>query len=195
MIPEVFDRIYRANEWAGEETRSGPGSHLAPTRPVAEALLELVGELGIRTVLDVGCGEGWWQPELPGYVGLDVSPEAIRRARELHPERAYMLRPPDAPIPQADLVITRDAMQHLSLPEGARLLALIRESGSRYLLASTYVGGQNVSIRDGEFYSPDLTAPPFGMPAPLRLIPDGYDYGTGEPGRDPAKHLGLWALD
>ena len=85
----VFSRIYRDNAWNGIETRSGPGSHREPTRRVADAIVELVDWLGIRSVTNVGCGEDSWMPDLPGYIGLDVAPEAIEVAQRTTPTAHY----------------------------------------------------------------------------------------------------------
>jgi hypothetical protein len=190
----TFETIYRRNLWNGIETRSGPGSGTAATTAISHAIAELADNLEVETVVDAACGEGRWQPELPGYLGLDVAPSAIRAARRFHPERDYRVHDVRDGCPTADLVICRDAMQHLSLEEGRQLLEAIRASGSPWLLASTYVGGQNVDIATGEWYSPDLTARPFNLPAPMHFIPDGYDYADPELIRNPAKHLGLWWL-
>lgn len=194
---DVFERIYRRNLWNGIETRSGPGSGAAATTHLRELLPKLVEELGVTNVVDAGCGEGSWQPPLPGYVGLDVSAEALTRAQQLYPDRIYLqwdLTAEQIHVPAGGLVICRDVIQHLSLSQGRRVLDAIRHSGSNYLLASTYVGGQNVSIETGDCYSPNLEAPPFSMPIPLRMIPDGYDYADPDRVRDPSKYLGLWAL-
>jgi hypothetical protein len=190
----TFETIYRRNLWNGIETRSGPGSGTAAATAISRAIVELADNLEVETVVDAACGEGRWQPALPGYLGLDVAPSAIRAAQRFHPERDYRVRDVRDGCPTADLVICRDAMQHLSLGEGRQLLEAIRASGSPLLLASTYVRGQNVDIATGEWYSPDLTAWPFNLPAPMHLIPDGYDYADPELIRDPAKHLALWWL-
>jgi SAM-dependent methyltransferase len=190
----TFSRIYRENEWNGVETRSGPGSGSAATTRLRQVLLELVAELGITSVVDAACGEGFWQPDLPGYVGLDVAPEAIEVARATHPEREYRVQDVAQGCPRADLVICRDALQHLSLRDAQAVLAAIRASGSTYLLASTYVCGENVRIATGGFYSPNLEAPPFAMPPAARRYHDGYDYSEGTSLRDPSKMLGLWRL-
>lgn len=186
----VFDVIYRGNLWNGIESRSGPGSGPAATVRLAGDLRALVAELGITSVLDVGCGDGYWMPELPGYVGFDASTEAIKHARALHPDRVYTA---DYPTGRFDLVILRDVIQHLSFTDGEAILSrAVSSSYGRYLLASTYIGTPNVDIVSGDCYSPDLTAPPFNMPQPLRLIFDGYTYHDADAIRDPSKHLGLW---
>jgi hypothetical protein len=190
----VFSRIYQANEWNGVETRSGPGSGDAATRNLGVLLDFLVGYIGVRSVVDAACGEGYWQPDLPGYLGLDIAPEAIERARLLHPDREYRVHDVRTGCPTADLVICRDAIQHLSLSHGRKVLDAIRHSGSRWVLASTYIGGENVQIRTGEFYCPDLEAAPFSLPPAFLYARDGFDYADGSAVRDPRKMLGLWRL-
>ncbi|MEO8010952.1 MAG: methyltransferase domain-containing protein [Dokdonella sp.] len=50
------------------------------------AIVEVVGELAPRRVLDIGCGEGWLARAMAETgieaTGVDVSPELIERARE-----------------------------------------------------------------------------------------------------------------
>ena len=192
----TFSRIYQRNAWNGTETRSGPGSGSAATARLRRQLLELVAELGVASVTDAACGEGFWQPELPGYIGLDVAPEALATAQERHPERDYRLRDlvrQGLPGP-ADLVLCRDAMQHMSLRDGRAVLRAIRDSGSTWLLASTYVGQANRNVATGGFYCPNLEAEPFALAPAERLYHDGYDYSEGVTLRDPVKMLGLWRL-
>lgn len=186
----TFDAIYRANAWNGVETRSGPGSHAEPTRRVAYAILRLVDWLGITSVLDVGCGEGAWMPELPGYVGVDVSGEALAEARRRHPDRLYAHLSALGQLGQPDLVIVRDVVQHLPLGAGRDLLDSL--GGGQWLLASTYVDGENIDVPEGDAYRPNLQQPPFGLPPPLLYVPDGYVYHDGDAVRDPGKMLGLW---
>jgi len=192
---ETFSEIYRTNAWDGIESLSGPGSGPAATHELRELLPRLVDDLSIRTVIDVACGDGYWMPELPGYVGIDVAPEAIKRARKLHPTRAYVVGDvATMSLPRNDLVIVRDVIQHLSFADGLALLSSILRSQPRYLLASTYQGGANTDIQTGDAYCPDLTAPPFSLPRPERMIFDGYHYHETDELRDPRKHLGLWYI-
>jgi hypothetical protein len=198
-LAPIFDRIYKDNLWNGVESRSGPGSGDLATAHLVHILPNLVAELGILSVGDIGCGDGHWMPDLPGYVGADVSAEAIKRAKANHPERAYyQLRATYAEMTITSapdtLIICRDVIQHLSLAEGIALLDKIRDSGAAYLLASTYEPSDNIDIENGDFYSPNLSDYPFDLGKPLELIFDGYDYGIPDLVRDPAKFLGLWRL-
>lgn len=193
MVSAAFSRIYQTNAWNGIESVSGPGSGTAATKKVAEEILLLVKNLGVKSVLNVGCGDDFWMPDLPGYVGIDAAPEAIALARKNHPDRTYMVLP-GAHLDEtwsADLVICRDAIQHLSLSDGRALMAGIRRVRADWLLLSTYPGRQNRDIVTGAYYEPDLEAPPFSLHGHSDLIFDGYAY-EGEGVRDPGKFLGLW---
>lgn len=195
----IFDDIYRENRWNGVESRSGPGSGTAATRSIRQALLDVVREHDVRSVLDVGCGDGFWMPDVPGYVGIDVSSEAIALASARHPDRWYIqgnlgdiVR---SIVPgSVDLVFCRDVIQHLPLDEGVALLGAMCLAGVR-LMASTYVRGENVDVPRGGAYSPDLTARPFDLPSPDRWYFDGHYYHEHDTDqtRDPSKYMGLWS--
>lgn len=199
---ETFARIYARNEWSGTESLSGPGSGSAATLIVANVLRELVISLEIESVVNLACGDDFWTPDLPGYVGIDIAPAAIARARKSHPERSYLVGDIRTLVPPGDLLILRDALQHLPLADGVAILETIRSSGGKWLLASTYLGRSsrhpgetNVDVPAGGYYCPDLVAPPFSLLGPRRLYPDGYDYQDPTVVRDPTKFLGLWKID
>lgn len=182
----VFDQIYRENAWGGVESRSGPGSDTDATAAIVRFLLDIAAQRVIGSVLDLGCGDGFWMPDLPGYVGIDVSIEALTLARRRHPDRDYRLDE-GQPYPHCDLVICRDVIQHLSLADGGRLLERIRRSEPTYLLATTYEGGENIDVETGQGYWPNMALPPFNLGWYSAAIKDGvtdvFDKGCW---------LGLW---
>lgn len=185
---EVFDGIYRTNAWGGRESRSGPGAGDIEIRTLAPDIVRVVTELGVRSVLDVGCGECYWTPELPGYIGIDVSQEALSVARQRHP--GWDLRLDDgSPYPRCDLVMTRCVMQHLSMADGMELLGRIRDSGANWLLATSYKQGENVDIKTGWGYWPDLRVAPFDLGEPVMELVDGR---TDAIPKDCV--MGLWPL-
>lgn len=196
MRREVFNSIYAHDVW-NSESGSGPGSEAIATKKVAIAISALSTELKLSSVLNLGCGADTWLPELPGYVGVDISKLAIERATQTHPDRHYVvLDGVTDELPVCDLVMVRDCIQHLSLREGLTLLNNVRTSGCKWVLASTFLAGKNINIATGGAYSPDLEAPPFSQHNPVRYIQDGYSYDVPErlPTRDPSKKLALWRL-
>jgi hypothetical protein len=192
----TFDAIYRTNAWKGSESRSGPGSGTAPTRPLLRAIDLVERAIQPNTVLNIACGDDFWTPELPGYLGVDIVPAAIERARKRHPSRHYELADGRdlARYGLFDLAICRDAIQHLPLADGRRMIEEARRH-SRWTLLSTYVLTENQDIAEGDFFSPNLTAEPFELEQPELLFFDGWDWKNGTAARDPHKYLGLWRND
>lgn len=102
-------------------------------RKVAMALgaaEHLIGR-AVESVLDVGCGEGSWQPILKArrprvrYLGLDTSDYAIRRygrSRNLRPGSWGQLGELRFAAP-FDLVVCSDALHYVPTPEILRGLA------------------------------------------------------------------------
>lgn len=190
----TFEEIYQRNRWNGINSRSGPGSEMLPTTRLRQFLPWLVKAEGIRSVLDVGCGDNYWMPDMPGYLGIDPSPTAIQRAQAAHPERTYTVgdvRELREPGETFDLVICRDVLQHLSLLSAMNVLKALRDKG-RVVLISTYHGTTNRNVPDGGYYEPNLTAPPFGLRQPDLMLLDGWSYHDPELVRDPRKFMGLW---
>lgn len=188
----AFSRIYRLNHWNGRETRSGPGSGTEATELLVRWLPKICADLGVGTVLDAGCGEGTWQPELPGYVGIDIVEAAIAVARRIHPQRQYGLADICSDtLPETDAVLCRDALQHLSLHDGLAAIANFRRSGARYLIASSHDGERNTDTPAGGWYASNLQAEPFNFGKPIASVFDGRWENAD---RYPMKIVGVWPL-
>ena len=115
---DYFDRWYRHGGIGGAQ-------RLARKVALAVATAEYHLERPLRTVLDIGCGEGAWRAPLlklrPGvrYMGFDSSEYAIARhgaRRNLHFARFadfQYLRPG----PPADLLVCSDVLHYLPARE------------------------------------------------------------------------------
>lgn len=196
----VFTRIYRRNAWGSAESVSGPGSTRERGADFRDDLAALLREIDARVLLDAPCGDFNWMEEVAGgverYVGVDVVPELIAANSERHGggNRTFLcLDMTRDPLPKADVVLCRDCLVHFSTADVWRAVRAFRESGSRYLLATTFVGRtENPEIRTGSWRPMNLQAPPFNFPPPLALV-DERCLHTGGIYRD--KRLGLWELD
>lgn len=79
-----YDRAYFDRWYRGADALGDPGI-LARHVALAVAAAESILNRALTSVLDVGCGEGRWQPVLhqlrPGasYLGVDPSPYAVER--------------------------------------------------------------------------------------------------------------------
>ncbi|UPK39466.1 hypothetical protein IVB18_20920 [Bradyrhizobium sp. 186] len=192
---EVFGEIYRRNIWGYQETASGGGSTLHNTQRVRASLPDLVGDLKIRTLLDLPCGDFHWlsKIELPvaHYIGGDIVPELVECAAKQfgRPDRTF--RRIDLckdPLPEADLLLCRDCLVHLSEDMIFQAIENILRSDIRYLLTTTYPDGRNRAIRAGDFFTIDLCAPPYNFPPPITVLDDGV------PPFD-RRQLALWEVE
>lgn len=113
-----FDTWYRSRG-------IGDSARLARKVAMAVATAEYHLERPVRTVLDIGCGEGAWRAPLlklrpkARYLGFDASEYAVRRfgaRRNLHLARFGdfgLLRPR----PPVDLLVCSDVMHYLDTRE------------------------------------------------------------------------------
>ena len=92
------------------------------------------------------------------------------------------------PLPQSDLILCRDCLNHLSIPEAVEALGNILRSGSSYLAVTHYPTAMvNRRQASGFDYRPlNLLRPPFNWPPPAEI--------WGE-SAEPGKTLALWPLD
>jgi SAM-dependent methyltransferase len=137
-----FDRWYRR---PGRRVRTG--AELARTAAMVVAVTEWVLGRRLRSVLDVGCGEGPWQPALqrlrPGsrYAGVDPSAYAVGRfgrRRNLRLGRFDELSGLGLAGPY-DLVVCADVLHYLGAAELARGLPMLGDlvGGVAYVQAYT----------------------------------------------------------
>lgn len=144
-MSKQYDQAYFAH-WYGEGEIGGP-QRLARKVALAVACAEYYLERPIRSVLDIGCGEGAWRapllklrPKLR-YLGFDSSEFAISRhgpRRNLHFARFgdfAQLRP----CPPVDLLVCADVLHYLPSRELQRGLPGLAElcGGVAFLEAFT----------------------------------------------------------
>ena len=192
---EVFTEIFRRNIWGYQETVSGGGSTLHYTQNLRAALPALIGELNVRTLLDLPCGDFHWMSEigLPigHYIGGDIVARLVEitRIRYGRPNREFRtLDLCNDALPQADLLLCRDCLMHLSEEMIFQALVNIFRSNIKYLLITTYPDGRNRSIRVGDWFTINLCAAPYNFPPPMRTIDDWV------PPFD-RRRLGLWEIE
>ena len=197
----IFTRIYRTNYWGDGESRSGEGSNLVQTEAVRARLSSLLGELRVRRLLDLPCGDFHRMkavrlPPEVHYMGGDIVDEMIQRNARLYgaPQVSFQtLNLLYGPLPQADLILCRDCLVHFSFTDIAHAIRNLKRSGTPYLLVTHFTGDRrNHDIRTGDWRPLNLTEPPFCFPVPLRLIDERCTEGDGS-FRD--KSLALYRLD
>jgi hypothetical protein len=177
-LRERFERIHSTNLWSDPESRSGVGSTLDSTTVLRAELPKALRQLEARVLLDVPCGDFGWMHyvDLGGieYIGGDIVPSIIGENQRLNRGESRRFMELDLtrdPLPDADVLLCRDCMVHLSYANIRAALANIAGSKVRYVLMTSFPGrGDNRDVVDGDWRPLDFQAPPFSFPEPLLTI-------------------------
>jgi SAM-dependent methyltransferase len=132
-MTKQYDRAYFDRWYRHRTTRVNTHGEVRRKVSIAIASAEYFLRRQIRTVLDVGCGEGAWLPHLRAlrprvkYLGFDSSEYVVKRfgkARNIH--QATFGDLPSLKLGVYDLVICSDVMHYVpddELRPGVRALA------------------------------------------------------------------------
>ncbi|MFG2116716.1 class I SAM-dependent methyltransferase [Streptomyces sp. NPDC048718] len=194
----------------GTVSDSGPGSNLAQTEALRSELPGLLAELGVRSLLDVPCGDCFWMSrtalDLDHYIGADIVPALIRRNEERFARPGHEFRVVDLtrdPLPRVDMIFTRDCLVHLGDEDIRRALDNIVRSASTYLATTTFTERTEnpADIEAGGWRPLNLRLAPFSLPEPSHLLDERCTevYVTAEDGvetehRFPDKSIGVWRI-
>lgn len=141
-MSKTYDRAYFDRWYRNRTTRVNTHAEVRRKVQIAVASAEYFIRRQIRTVLDVGCGEGAWLPHLRAlrprvkYIGLDSSEYVVRRfgkSRNIH--QASFADLPSLNLDVYDLVIASDVMHYVpddELRAGVRAIADATD-GAAYL--------------------------------------------------------------
>lgn len=175
-MSEAFARAYKDGQW---HNGSGSGSSPANTRPYRAFLQRYLREHGVRSVLDVGCGDWQFSRLIDwrgiAYLGVDVVPELITRNSlrysRFTPASVIDFRLADVlgnyQMPRADLILVKDLLQHW--PDTAIHQLGERLAGRRALLTYDLDTGPHADIEPGGHRGLDLAVGPFLWPVAERL--------------------------
>ncbi|MFI2238839.1 class I SAM-dependent methyltransferase [Streptomyces chrestomyceticus] len=213
----IFGELYASDSWKlfpggdGKNeklSRSGSGSDLVQTAALRRELPRLISQLGVRSFLDVPCGDFYWMPQVElgvaSYLGADVVPEVIEQNERKfgRPGRDFrVLDITRSRIPQVDMIFSRDCLVHFSDADVRAALRNVKRSGSTYFATTTFTGraGNADDIETGGWRSLNLCRAPFSLPTPLHLINENCTevYESEEDGariehRFADKSIGVW---
>jgi 2-polyprenyl-3-methyl-5-hydroxy-6-metoxy-1,4-benzoquinol methylase len=157
-------------------------------------LPSLLQELHADTLLDAACGDfNWMRNTNLGavrYIGVDAVPDLIRRNRQLFEGDGRTFAVLDVTrdqLPQADVVLCRDCLIHLSFTRSIATISNFKRTGATYLLCTTHnTLLENQDCADGSWRRVNLELPPFNFPRPLKLIVEDAELG---------KCLGVWRFE
>lgn len=179
-----FAGVYRDGGWGSAESLSGPGSERdsGSVRQALKVLRKVAGEHQVRSMVDIPCGDFNWMPlfleENPElkYLGYDVVPEIVARNRRRNRGVKFQALDITRRIPaKADLVFSKDLINHLMEKDVWAALANMVRSGAPYLLITSNGKCENEELAadiGGSSRLLNLQAAPYNFPPPL--YDDGY---------------------
>jgi len=193
----IFGAIHATQGWGAGESASGPGSTRERASSFLADVISLVQSLGVRTLLDVPCGDFNWATPLAdsvdSYIGVDVVPALVTSNRErcASSRRRFLCRDMCRQrLPAADLVLCRDALVHLCERDIFAALNNLRRTRAEYLLVTTFVGERgNADVETGAWRPLNMQSRPFGFPPPLALVDERCHHTDGAYAD---KRLALW---
>lgn len=178
----VMRSIYRNKSWGGRkhDFYSGAGSH---TKNVVEPYIKVVSKFlesfeHKLDVCDLGCGDFNVGRNLVSsaktYIGIDIVPELIERNLLLFQNNRLKFQCLDIvteDLPQADCILVRQVLQHLSNKEISQVSAKLKQYKhiivTEHLPKGEFVPNADKSTGAGIRLSKNsgvvLTAPPFNL--------------------------------
>jgi hypothetical protein len=199
---EVFNEIYDRKAWNVKtfESASGEGSSLAQTAALAAQLPQVLKKLGVKSILDIPCGDFHWMQHvpLPGvhYTGADIvaSLAESNRSKYAGEHREFILANLlTDELPAAGLIFCRDCLVHFSFRDIQLALQNIGRSKARYLAITHFPEeAENSDIVTGGWRPLNFCRAPFHFPEPQILINEKC---TELGGAFSDKSLAVWKIE
>jgi len=206
-----FHRVFASRDWPADDPSyvglkaSGPGAMLRNSQNVIAVLHSVISHVGsyldksMVSVLDAACGDMQWMPYVLDarsdvlYTGADIVPDIIAHHRKKFQRLRNAKFVEHDVVSQHlnhsyDIILLRDVLQHLWMADAMMALKHISESGSKFLLATTFPDMVvNVDVDKealgGRKSSYNLEQLPFSLESP---VCSSYDWNT--------EHISLWKL-
>jgi SAM-dependent methyltransferase len=149
----VFTHIYENNQWGGQpgEYCSGSGSDENNSYLYSEAIKGIIKEKNIKRVLDLGCGDfkvgTRIQVDNVEYTGIDIVENLIERNQQEYGSKTIQFQCLDIvsdELPEADLCLIRQVLQHLSNAQISSILQKIKKY--KYILITEHYPSDEQSI-------------------------------------------------
>ena len=214
---QAFERVYAEGRWTHgpDGARCGSGwSHVESGQGemALKAVMDVVYSMKIRSIADVPCGDGCFARALTSalhnrtsaegepaveYTGVDIVQSLVATNNERLADASTRFIHADvvasaSALPRAELIFSRQMLQHLCNDDVHQFLIHVALSSARYALLTTFQTdydfvNTDISCASGSFRPQDLTKPPFSLPAPLMLFNEHYPI-------DKRVSLGLWPV-
>lgn len=175
-LENTFEQIFEEDYWNrksldSSESRSGRGSKLSSTQAIRGILPIIWEKYGVKSVLDVPCGDFNWMKDVDKmgieYTGGDIVEEIISRNNSKYVDKNVSFQALDITkdrIPKVDMIFCRDCLQHLSYENVKKTLINFKNSGSTYLMVTSYpLTLENWDIVNGDYRPLNLLKKPLNL--------------------------------
>ena len=170
-LTPTFNRIYAEGMWgkdvAGKGT-SGTGSTLEITREYRAYVEDFIKKHSVKSVVDAGSGDWSFSSAKDwgnaSYLGVDIASDVIAAVRNKYEKGKVKFRVGDITdeLPAADLLISKDVLQHLSNELVHKFIRNNLSKGKyKWVILTNDRGSENRDIASGGYRAIDLAASPF----------------------------------
>ena len=170
-LTDTFNRIYAEGTWgrnvAGKGT-SGTGSTVEITREYRAYVEDFMKKHSVKSVVDAGCGDWSFSSAMDwgdaSYLGVDIASDVIAAVRKKHEKGKITFQVGDITdeLPAADLLISKDVLQHLSNELIHKFIRNnLRKGQYKWVILTNDRGRENRDVASGGYRAIDLAAPPF----------------------------------
>ncbi len=151
-ITRIFSELYEKRVWGDGVVipLSGGGSSPEVAEPYVRFVERVIREHAISSVVDIGHGDWmmWRDYKFPevNYFGLDAVESLSQRNNELYGSKKITFQSADATeatLPQADLLISKEVLQHLSNENVLKILSKI--NNFQFVVLSNAIHLSNIS--------------------------------------------------
>ena len=172
-LTDIFNRIYSEGIWGTDAAGrgvSGTGSTLEITREYRAYVEEFIRTHAVTSVVDAGCGDWTFSSAMnwgkASYLGVDVASDVIRTVRKKYEKDniAFQVGDITEELPAADLLISKDVLQHLSNELVQKFIRNnLRPGNYKWVILTNDRGRANTDTEPGGYRAIDLSAPPFAV--------------------------------
>ena len=173
LLTNTFNRIYAEGTWgkdvAGKGT-SGTGSTLEITQEYRAYVEEFIRTHNVKSVVDAGCGDWGFSSKIDwgqaSYLGVDIASDVIANVRSKYEKGnvTFQVGNITDELPDADLLISKDVLQHLSNSLVQKFVRNNLKKGKyKWVILTNDRGNRNYDIESGTYRAIDLAAPPFDV--------------------------------
>ena len=196
----IFSNVYDKLVWGDAGGGSGLGSDPGLAKPTVSLLKNILMKYNIPSLLDAPCGavHSSWMKDLIGemsitetcfvYHGVDVVKSVVDKNIAAFQEHSKYVKftELDLSLPETQLpnnyklILSRDALQHLSYSDIAVALRTYCRTNSFYLLIGSYLDNlQNLNVESGDMFKINVRLNPFNFSEPVEVFQESFKKHSG----------------